>query len=125
MVNEKSRRRGALTLAWAGWLLAAAGAMANVLGLLPRWGGLIVVILMGTGVTASLVLSRMRLKESITEVFVAGLRSATSLAASTEVRLREVHHVLDNNEGLPAPVCVECAQRYPCTTIQILDHTEK
>jgi hypothetical protein len=72
--SEDLRYRVTVSIAWLAWVSAGIGTVITVFGVSPRPLGALVVMLIGVGVTASLALSRMRLAETITEVFVTGLR---------------------------------------------------
>lgn len=118
--GEDVRRKGALWAAWGGWLGALFMTVIYIIGVIDRPFSILIVLGIGIGVVGSQVLTRMRLQRVISEVFVTGLRTATSLHGATEQKIRELHQP-QQDDGLPAQVCTECAQRYPCETIQMLD----
>lgn len=74
MITEGVRRTGARIVAHVSWWGAFAVTVLRVMELIPVTLGVIVVLLIGTGTAASLALSRMRLADTITTAFEAGMR---------------------------------------------------
>lgn len=107
--------------AWACWITTIAGTVLRTAGVLPQSLALFIVIFMGFAIYFSLSLSRFKLSDTIREVFLTGLKAATSLSGRLEVKLREMHYPTSLRADLPAQVCHECAQRYPCGTVRVLD----
>lgn len=123
-LNLDSNYNSARAAAWSFWLLSILGAVLNIAQLIPRSAGLLIIIFMGAGIYSSMVLSRFKQSATMRDVFLTGLNAATSLSARTESRLREMHYPTSLREDLPADVCHECAQRYPCGTVRVLDGEE-
>lgn len=67
--------RRAVLLAHAGWWGTAAFAILRAFEVIPVAYGTVGLLTLGLGVTASLGLSRMRLAETMTEVFLVGVKS--------------------------------------------------
>jgi hypothetical protein len=72
----------AIVLAHIGWWGTVIIVGARTLHWLPQSASLLALLTLGLGVTASLGLSRMRLAETITQVFQVGLQSAITLSAN-------------------------------------------
>ena len=123
-LNIDSDYRTARAAAWSFWLLSIVGAVLSTMQLIPRQAGLLIIIFMGAGIYSSMVLSRFKQSAAMRDVFVTGLRAATSLAGSTEARLLEMHYATSLREDLPVEVCHECAQRFPCGTVRVLNGEE-
>lgn len=80
-VNETTRRILNMLICYAAWTgaiglaLFAAFGMSREEAAQNRWIGLTVILLMGVAITASLIRSRYKLAEVISEVFLAGVRT--------------------------------------------------
>lgn len=123
-INIDSDYNSARAVAWTFWLLAILGSVLNTMHLIPRQAGLLIIVCLGVGIYSSMVLSRFKQSATMRDVFLTGLHAATSLSGRTEAKLRELHYPTSLREDLPADVCHECAQRYPCVTVRILDGEE-
>lgn len=71
-----------VTLAHCGWWSTVCVVTLRTFDILPQSAGSIALLTLGLGVTASLGLSRMRLGETISQVFQVGLQSAITLSAN-------------------------------------------
>src|SRR5687767_10210954 len=71
-----------VTLAWIGWGGTLLFAILRAFEAIPLSFGTFGLLTMGVGVAASLALSRMRLAETISQVFTVGLQSAITLSAN-------------------------------------------
>lgn len=74
--------RRTLTIAYIGWFGTAAIVMARVADLIPTNVSSLSFLTLGVAVASSLALSRMRLADTISEVFTVGLQSAITLSAN-------------------------------------------
>ena len=77
-IGEECRHRLALVLVWVGWL----GALACVIFRITEenindqpWVGVLAVLLIGIAIAASAALGRMRLQDTMSRVFAAGLHA--------------------------------------------------
>lgn len=89
MINIDEDRRGTLYRigAWGSWwgvagLLGINISMGGSTGGAPPWLGLVIVVLMGTGIAFGMALSRMRLASTISGVFQVGMRAAIALQSN-------------------------------------------
>lgn len=89
--------RKTLAIAHAGWWGTALFALLRAFDVIPITYGSFGLLTLGVGVTGSLALSRMRLAETISQVFHVGLQSAISLSANvfTDTCIMAV-----NNDGV-------------------------
>jgi hypothetical protein len=74
--------RRTLALAHAGWWGTALIVGGRAIGLIPQEVGALAFLTIGGAVTASLTLSRMRLADTVSQVFHVGLQSAITLSAN-------------------------------------------
>lgn len=78
ILTEEVRHRLALAFVWVGWLGAFLLLMVSILVWddvtnRPAWIGLVIVFLLGVAVAASAALGRMRLYNTLTNVFHSGM----------------------------------------------------
>lgn len=74
--------RKTLLIAHVGWWGTAAIVAGRALGLVPQQISSVAFLTLGAAVAASLALSRMRLADTISQVFTVGLQSAITLSAN-------------------------------------------
>jgi hypothetical protein len=74
--------RKILAAAYVGWWGTAVLVTLRAAHIIPQGVGSLALLTLGLGVTASLALSRLRLGNTITEVFNAGMRAAITLSAN-------------------------------------------
>lgn len=79
-VNDDYKKT--VAIAWFGWLSTGLFAVLRAFNIIPVSFGSFGLLTLGTGVAASLALSRMRLAETVSEVFHVGLQSAITLSAN-------------------------------------------
>lgn len=77
MTREDTKRRAVYGMAWGSWGAAIAGSVLRVADRIPESLSLLIILFIGIGIYASLVVSRYRLSKTISDVFVAGLQLAT------------------------------------------------
>ena len=88
---QETRHRAALLIAWGSWTGAALLTAAAVFGVLARPYGVAVVFLIGTAIAAGTALSRMRLAQTMAEVFRAGMLAATQEAIQVVIENGDNH----------------------------------
>lgn len=115
---EATHRAVMRTIAHVSWWSALLVTVLRVTDSIPTNFGPIVVLLIGTGVSASVSLTRARLADTITSAFDVGLRLSQNGEAAVMMRLREAHQAVDLNGH---QVCGGCGEHWPCTTMKIIE----
>lgn len=92
MRNEDFRRKASLIICWGAWAGAFVLTTSIVFGVTSRQYGTLVVLLIGIGVTSSLIRSRYRLADTIAQVFETGIRLGEEQERELQARARHPEH---------------------------------